>query len=127
MTTVPTDPTVIPQRIMEAWRNNDAVAFASVFTEDGTMLLPGVHQKGRNAIAEFMTEAFAGPYAGTHVIGTPFDVKTLTDDVVILFTEGGIRPADGESIPDGARVRATWVLVRHFDSWSLASYTNTPF
>ncbi|WP_028478582.1 SgcJ/EcaC family oxidoreductase [Nocardia sp. CNY236] len=126
MTTV-SDPAVIPQRIMDAWKNNDAAGFASVFTEDGTMILPGVHQKGRNAIAAFMTEAFAGPYAGTQVIGTPFDVKTLTDDVVILFTQGGIRPTTADSLPDGAWVRATWVLVRDGDSWSLASYTNAPY
>ena len=126
MTTTTDDPAAVPQRIIEAWRDHDAEAFAEVFTKDGTMVLPGVHQKGQAEIAAFMHRAFQGPYRGTQVVGTPFDVKVLGPDTVILFTEGGVRPADSDDLPDDARVRATWVVVRENDVWRLAAYSNAP-
>ncbi|RPF19727.1 SgcJ/EcaC family oxidoreductase [Myceligenerans xiligouense] len=126
MATTTDDPAAVPQRIIEAWRDHDAEAFAEVFTKDGTMILPGVHQKGQDAIAAFMRQAFQGPYRGTQVLGTPFDVKVLGPDAVILFTEGGVRPAGADELPDDALVRATWVVVREDGVWQLASYSNAP-
>lgn len=126
MATTTDDPAAVPQRIMAAWGEHDAEAFAEVFTKDGTMILPGVHQKGQAAIAAFMHQAFQGPYRGTQVVGSPFDVKVLGPDTVILFTEGGVRPADADDVPEPARVRATWVVVREDGVWQLASYSNAP-
>lgn len=116
----------VPERIIEAWRTYDAQAFAEVFTPDGTMSMPGLFKRGQDEIAEFMTQAFAGPYRGTQVVGSPFDVHVVSDDVVVLTTEGGVRAVDAEKVPDNAVVRATWVLVRDGAAWRLASYTNTP-
>lgn len=116
----------VPERIVEAWRRQDGTAFAEVFTEDGTMILPGVYQKGRGTIAAFMSHAFAGPYKDTQVMGTPFDVRFLREDVAVLLTEGGVRPAGGSEVPADAKVRATWVIVRDGEEWRLASYSNSP-
>ena len=45
----------VPQRIIEAWGKNDADAFAAVFTEDGTLILPGdVFLKSRAEVRAFM-------------------------------------------------------------------------
>ncbi|MBO0652609.1 SgcJ/EcaC family oxidoreductase [Streptomyces triculaminicus] len=116
----------VPQRIVEAWAAHDAETFAEVFTEDGTMILPGVYEKGREGIRRFMTAAYQGPFKGTRVTGTPLDLRRLDAGTALLITQGGIL-ADGESeVAEERGVRASWLLVRRDDTWLLAAYQNTP-
>ncbi|MFC4057212.1 SgcJ/EcaC family oxidoreductase [Planomonospora corallina] len=116
----------IPACIVAAWEAQDGRAFADVFTEDGTMILPGVYQKGRQAIAAFMTAAFSGPYKGTRVTGQPQDVRFLSGDVAVIVTAGGVlAPGESEVSPERA-VKATWVIAREGGEWRLAAYQNSP-
>ncbi|WP_407319807.1 SgcJ/EcaC family oxidoreductase [Isoptericola halotolerans] len=116
----------VPRQIIEAWAAHDADAFAEVFTEDGTMILPGAFATGRTAIREFMERAFTGPYQGTQVVGAPFQVRRLSDDIVLMLTDGGVVKAGSETVADTAAVRASWLLVRRDQGWKLAAYQNSP-
>ncbi|MEU0743887.1 SgcJ/EcaC family oxidoreductase [Streptomyces sp. NPDC006134] len=116
----------LPQRIVEAWAAHDADAFAEVFTPDGTMIIPGVFQQGRDSIRAFMAEAFQGPFKGTRVVGTPVDLRFANSESGILITRGGIL-APGESEPSAERaVHASWVVVKRDGRWFLAAYQNSP-
>jgi uncharacterized protein (TIGR02246 family) len=116
----------VPARMIKTWAAHDAEAFADLFTPDGTMILPGVYQKGRDAIREFMTAAFAGPYQGTRVTGTPIDIKPLADGAVALLTTGGVLAAGETELSDASAIRASWILVKHEGRWQLAVYQNCP-
>lgn len=116
----------VPKRIVAAWAGQDAEAFAEVFTEDGTMILPGVLRNGRDEIRSYMDAAFSGAYKGTRVMGTPQQFRILADDVVLLITRGGVLAADEQDLPDGRAVHASWLVVRRDRRWQLAAYQNSP-
>lgn len=117
----------VPGRIMAAWAANDAEAFAAVFTEDATMILPGgVFVTGRDEIRSFMAAGYAGPYRGTRVFGEPVSVKFLGPDASVVITKGGVlAPGETEVAPERA-VRAMWILRKQGDQWLITAYQNTP-
>ncbi|MGW3359727.1 SgcJ/EcaC family oxidoreductase [Streptomyces bungoensis] len=116
----------LPQRVVEAWAAHDADAFANVFTPDGTMIIPGHFQKGRDAIRAFLTQAFQGAFKGTRVTGTPVDLRFANAESGILITQGGIL-APGETEPSAERaVHASWVVIKREGQWYLAAYQNSP-
>lgn len=116
----------VPQRIIEAWAGQDAGAFADVFAEDATMILPGVFCHGRDEIRSFMTGAFQGPFKDTRVTGAPIDMRVLGPDVAVVVTKGGVTPAGVSEVSPDRAVRATWVVVKRDNRWQLAAYQNSP-
>lgn len=117
----------IPQRVIVTWAAQDGAEFADVFTKDGSMILPGSYVTGRDAIAEFMTAAFRGPYRGTQVTGIPQDLRFLTPDVAVLVSRGGVLAPGENKVAAAREVNATWVVVRDPEAgWKLAAYQNTP-
>ena len=117
---------VVPIRLVTAWEANDAVAFSELFTEDGTLILPGVYKKGREEIRQFMEDGFANQYKGTSVTGTPLDIKPLGRDAIALITVGGVTSPGENKVSPKAAIRASWILVKSEGLWRLAVYQNCP-
>lgn len=117
----------IPQRIVSAWAENDAKAFADAFSEDATLILPNdIYLAGREEIRDFMAKGFAGPYKGTQVTGIPLSVRQYGDDVIIIVTRGGVLGAGQKQVSPEDTIRATWVLGREGEDWLIVAYQNTP-
>ncbi|GAA2597185.1 SgcJ/EcaC family oxidoreductase [Actinomadura fulvescens] len=114
------------RRIIAAWADNDADAFAAVCAEDATLVLPGdVYLKGRAAIRDFMAAGYQGPYKDSRVFGEPLDVKFVSDDVCVLVTQGGVLMPGETKVSDEQAIRATWVLSRQDAEWLITAYHNS--
>lgn len=117
----------LTQQVSTAWAQQDPDTFATVFVEDGTMILAGVYCVGRAEIRDFMAKAFDGPYKGTQVTGTPISIRALGPDVAILLSDGGVIGAGETEVSEDSAIRASWLAVRQDDGeWLLAAYQNTP-
>ncbi|MER7048115.1 MULTISPECIES: SgcJ/EcaC family oxidoreductase [Streptomyces] len=116
----------VPGRIVAAWADHDAAAFARNFTPEGSMILPGFYRDGRQQIEEFMAAAFQGPFKGTRVTGTPLALKFLRPDVALVITQGGILAPGETEVADERAIRATWVISKENGEWLLAAYQNSP-
>ncbi|MEO6702288.1 MAG: SgcJ/EcaC family oxidoreductase [Jatrophihabitantaceae bacterium] len=116
----------VPARMVKAWAEHDADAFADLFVEDGSMMLPGRYAKGKDEIRAFMSAAFAGPYKGTQVTGTPIELRRLATGAVALITVGGVIPAGKKQLADSDAIRASWILVKRDGEWFLSVYHNCP-
>ncbi|GAB1511550.1 SgcJ/EcaC family oxidoreductase [Actinophytocola sp. KF-1] len=116
----------LPQQLLTAWVDEDANAIAELFTDDGTLILPGVFRKGREDIRLYFKEAFDNQYRGTRVVGTPLGLRFFGPDAALLLSSGGVLAAGETEVSDGQAIRASWFAVRVDGQWKLASYQNTP-
>ena len=109
-----------------AWADGDADAFAALYLDDATVVMPGVLHRGRAAVRSFMADAFAGRLKGSRGVDDVQDVRILGDDTAIVVGRGGIVLADEQSVPAERERFATWVLARQGGRWRIAAYANTP-
>lgn len=115
-----------PAQMVSTWATHDGAAFGELFVDDGVLILPGTACFSRDEIAQFMTDAFAGPYEGSRVVGEPRGMRILAPNVIVIFTEGGVLAAGEDELPEASRIRATWLLVKRDEHWRLQSYQNGP-
>src|SRR5208282_2807469 len=64
--------------LYRAWEANDAEAFVADYTDDASVIQPGVYKKDREEIRTTMAAGFAGPLKGSRVAARPVDVRFLT-------------------------------------------------
>jgi uncharacterized protein (TIGR02246 family) len=109
-----------------AWANNDADAFAALYVDDATAVLPGTYNNGRNELRDYMAAGFAGPLKGSRAIDEPQNVRLLDGGTAIVISEAGILMPGETVLPPERKVRATWVLSKSADRWRIAAYHNCP-
>jgi uncharacterized protein (TIGR02246 family) len=116
----------VTQKVIAAWANNDADAFARIFAEDATLILPGLLRTGREEIRAYMANAFAGPYKGSRVTGKPINIKFLSPEAVLIITHGGVLKQGETQLSDVRAIRAMWLIVKRDGQWLLTAYQNCP-
>jgi uncharacterized protein (TIGR02246 family) len=109
-----------------AWAANDAAAFAALYTPDATVFLAdGRQQRGREAIREFMTTAFAGPFRGSASVLHVRDIRRLGPQAAIVTAANGVLLAGDEEVSAGRMRPSTWVLTEQAGRWLVAGYHNS--
>jgi uncharacterized protein (TIGR02246 family) len=116
----------LTQRMVAGWAYGEADTIASLFVEDGTLVLPGVFCNGREEVRAYFAEAYAGRYKGTQVIGKPISIRSLGQDVAILLSHGGVLESGETEVSESGAIRASWLVVKRDGEWLLAAYQNTP-
>jgi uncharacterized protein (TIGR02246 family) len=114
------------EAIYAAWAANDADALAELYTDDATVVQPGVFKKSKDEIRSTMAAGFAGPLKGSYVLDTPQSVRFLGGDIALVIAEGGIVMAGAADGRPERAVRATWVLTKLDGRWMVAAYHNSP-
>jgi uncharacterized protein (TIGR02246 family) len=109
-----------------AWANNDADAFVALYTEDATVVMPGIFNRGKDNVRAYMAAAFAGPLRGSRGVDEPQSIRIFGDDTAIVVSEAGILMAGETSLPADRLRRATWVLAKQDGAWRIAAYHNCP-
>lgn len=115
-------------RFRAEWENNDAEAFADIFTENGSILVADEQLTGREEIREYFRKAFSGVYRGARVTEEPLEIRFLSPekDVALAITQGGT-VLDGETdLPADRESRTTWVIVKQLGEWKLLSRQSSP-
>jgi uncharacterized protein (TIGR02246 family) len=112
-------------QVYAAWAAHDADAFAALYVDDATVVMPGVLRRGSAAVREHMAAGFAGPLAGSRAIDEPQDVRVIGDTAIVV-SRAGILMAGEQELPPQRAVLATWVLTKRDGRWMIAAYTNTP-
>ena len=107
-----------------AWAAGDADGIARHYTEDASVVMPGLHHSGREAVRAFFTAGFAGRLKGSTAIDEPQEVRFYGADTAIVISTGRIVLAGPDA--DNRVVRATWTLVRQDGQWLIAAYANAP-
>ncbi|MES9602574.1 SgcJ/EcaC family oxidoreductase [Actinomadura sp. NPDC000929] len=113
------------ERLYQAWGDGDADAFADLYVEDATVVMPGVFNRGREAVRGFMAAAFEGPLKGSRGVDEPRDVRVYGDTAIVVSRAGIIMAGEQEFPPKRERL-ATWVLSRRDGRWLVAAYANAP-
>ncbi|NVI93192.1 SgcJ/EcaC family oxidoreductase [Actinomadura sp. BRA 177] len=113
------------ERMYAAWADNDADAFAELYVEDATVVMPGTFHRGRAAVREYMAAAFAGPLKGSRAVDEPQDVR-VNGDTAVIVSRAGIIMAGEDALPAERERLATWVLSRRDGGWLVSAYANAP-
>jgi uncharacterized protein (TIGR02246 family) len=108
-------------RLVAAWNDGDAAAYAGLFVEDADYVtFFGHNMAGRAAIEEGHRALFQGPLKGSRLaVRDAPKIRFLTPDVAVVLASGGSPGGDGqESV-------ITLTAVRHGADWRFGSFQNT--
>ncbi|OXM42477.1 SgcJ/EcaC family oxidoreductase [Amycolatopsis alba] len=128
MTERQTEVLAVLNRIVDAWNDGDAAAYASHFTEDADYVtFFGMNMPGRAIIESAHRSLFEGPLKGSKLVsggGEP-KVRFIRPDVAIVVSGGGSSLSGGDKPEPGRESTLTYVLVEEAGGWRVASFQNT--
>jgi uncharacterized protein (TIGR02246 family) len=113
-------------RLLEAWNNRDADAFASLFATGGNAVgFDGSQMDGRDAIAAELKGIFSG-HPTSRYVAKVREVRTLSGSVQLLRAVAGMVPPGETAIKPDVNAIQTLVGSNVDGTWSIELFQNTP-
>ncbi|GAB3156230.1 SgcJ/EcaC family oxidoreductase [Microbispora hainanensis] len=109
-----------------AWSDGDGGTFAGRYAPDATVILPGVHLRGRDGIRSAMGAAFEGSLKGFRRVHAPEGIRFPVPDVALVITRSVTVFAGEEEPPADRWELATWTLIRRDEEWLVEAYHSSP-
>lgn len=113
------------RRFMQAWTDNDAVAFGACFTLDADYVsYDGTRASGRQALQDNHDRLFRGVLAGSALVGELESVRYVTEDVAVLHGTASVLMPWRSQLPRRRLSRQTLTLVRTRQGWRISALHN---
>src|ERR1043165_895214 len=110
------------QRLLEAWNQRDAQAFASLYAENGNQIgFDGSQINGRTEIEAHLSQIFANHMTATYISKVQ-EVCFLNAEAAILRAAAGMIPHGQNDINPAVNAIQTLVTVRREDEWKVALF-----
>ncbi|SCK18097.1 SgcJ/EcaC family oxidoreductase [Streptomyces sp. WMMB 322] len=113
------------RRFMQAWTDNDAVAFGACFTPDADYVsYDGTRATGRQALQDNHDRLFRGVLAGSALVGDLESVRHISEDVAVLHGTASVLMPWRSRLPGRRLSRQTLTLVRTGQGWRITALHN---
>lgn len=109
-----------------AWEAGDAAKFADCYTDDATVVGPGIYLRGRDHIRQSMAGAFGGPLKGSRRPHQPQSTRLLGADTAIVVTRSDTVLPGEDHVPPEREHLVTWILARHGGRWRVEANHMSP-
>ncbi|MBO4165357.1 SgcJ/EcaC family oxidoreductase [Micromonospora antibiotica] len=112
-------------RLMKAWTDNDAVAYADCFTEDSDYVsYDGTRAVGRVPMQEAHDRLFRGVLAGSALVGGIESIRYVSPDVAVIHGTASVLMPWRSTLPKRRLSRQTLVAIRAQDGWRFTALHN---
>ena len=112
-------------RLLGAWNDHDAEAFAALFGEDGAMVGFDGSQAAGPAIRDHLTPIFAAHPTAAYVAHVR-EVRSLAPGVALLRAAAGMVPPGGGDLNPAVNTLQTLLAARSGNGWRIVLFQNTP-
>jgi uncharacterized protein (TIGR02246 family) len=112
-------------RLLAAWNDRNAAAFAALFGDDGAMIGFDGSQAAGPAIRDHLQPVFTDHPTAAYVARVR-EIRTLAPEVVLLRAAAGMVPPGGDDLNPAVNTLQTLLAVRAGDAWRIVLFQNTP-
>jgi uncharacterized protein (TIGR02246 family) len=114
------------EQILIAWNQQDAVAMAACFEEDGNIVgFDGSQADSRAAIEDHLRPIFADHPTAAYV-AIVREIRMLGREVGLLRAVVGMIPPNSDDVNPAGNTIQTLVAIQNADGWQAALFQSTP-
>lgn len=114
------------QKLLNSWNRQDAKSYASLFTENGSIVgFDGSQMNSRDEIESEIGRIFADHATATYVSKIR-EVRFLSPDIALLRAVAGMIPPGGKKINPAANAIQSLLAIKDMDRWQITHIHNTP-
>ena len=112
--------------LLESWNQNDASAFASLFTATGLAIgFDGSQMNGREQVEKELVQIFSNHQVSSYV-SIIREVRKLSDTVYLLWAVAGMVPPGQREVNSKVNAIHTLIAQKEGDQFKIALFQNTP-